>query len=198
MWHSPTQLSACEKIRGNPLRRRRIDNPSGRQRSKSKESVKRPIRAHRCNPCFLIKAPCMVSVSICGIRGRNILVAHGPFHAQHPTFHIQHLTPIISHPTLHTQHSQHPSPPAKYLCLSSAPAAQSVLLTSTPHGFCVDLWHLREKYSCAAWHIPHSAAPHAKDTFHILNTPPPNLHAFFRCAPPRVQIRHSQRIIATA
>ena len=125
----------------------------------------------------------MVSVSICGIRGRNILVAHGPFHAQHPTFHIQHLTPIISHPTLHTQHSQHPFPPAKYLCLSSAPAAQSVLLTSTPHGFCVDLWHLREKYSCAAWHIPHSAAPHAKDTFHILNTPPPNLHGFFPLRP---------------
>ena len=140
-----------------------------------------------------------------GICGRNILVAHGPFHAQHPTFHIHHLTPNIPHPTSNTphstfniQHSQHPSPPAKYLCLSSAPAVQSVLLTSTPHGFCVDLWHLREKYSCAAWHIPHSAAPHAKDTFHILNTPPPNLHAFSHRAPPRVQIRHSQRIIATA
>ena len=79
--------------------------PSGRQRSKSKESVKRPIRAHRCNPCFLIKAPCMVSVSICGIRGRNILVAHGPFHAQHPTFHIQHFTSNISHPSSHIQHS---------------------------------------------------------------------------------------------
>ena len=58
-----------------------------------------------------------------------------------------------------------------------------MLLTSTPHGFCVDLWHLREKYSCAAWHIPHSAAPHAKDTFHILNTPPPNLHCFFPLRP---------------
>ena len=130
----------------------------------------------------------MVSVSICGIRGRNILVAHGHIprstsNISHPTFHIPHLTPIISHPTLHTQHSQHPFPPAKYLCLSSAPAAQSVLLTSTPHGFCVNLWHLREKYSCAAWHIPHSAAPHAKDTFHILNTPPPNLHCFFPLRP---------------
>ena len=29
--------------------------PSGRQRSKSKQSVKRPIRAHRCNPCFFDK-----------------------------------------------------------------------------------------------------------------------------------------------
>ena len=125
-------------------------------------------------------------------------IQHFTSHISHPTSHTHHLTPIISHPTLHTQHSQHPFPPAKYLCLSSAPAAQSVLLTSTPHGFCVDLWHLREKYSCAAWHIPHSAAPHAKDTFPILNTPPPNLHGFSRRAPPRVQIRHSQRIIATA
>ena len=125
-----------------------------------------------------------------GICWRNIPVPHAPFqippstsHLPHPTFHIQHLTSHIPHPTLHTQHSQHPSPPAKYLCLSSALAAQSVLLTSTPHGFCVDLWHLREKYSCAAWHIPHSAAPHAKDTFHILNTPPPNLHCFFPLRP---------------
>ena len=118
-----------------------------------------------------------------------------------PTFHIQHFTSIISHPTyhiphptLHTQHSQHPSPPAKYLCLSSAPAAQSVLLTSTPHGFCVDLWHLREKYSCAAWHIPHSAAPHAKDIFHILNTPPLNLHGFFPLRPaPRPNTPFSAR-----
>lgn len=125
----------------------------------------------------------------------------------HSTLNIQHFTSNISHPTSHTHHLTSNTPhstfstslsPAKYLCLSSAPAAQSVLLTSTPHGFCVDLWHLREKYSCAAWHISHSAAPHAKDTFHILNTPPPNLHAFSRRAPPRVQIRHSQRIIATA
>ena len=139
-----------------------------------------------------------------GICGRNILVAHGPFHAQHPTFHIHHLTPNIPHPTSHTPHSQHPSPPAKYLCLSSAPAVQSVLLTSTPHGFCVDLWHLREKYSCAAWHIPnpifhlpHPTSNISHSTFHILNTPPPNLHGFSRRAPPRVQIRHSQRVIAT-
>ena len=101
----------------------------------------------------------------------------------HSTSHIPHPTSHIPHPTFHIPHSQHPSPPAKYLCLSSAPAAQSVLLTSTPHGFCVDLWHLREKYSCAAWHIPHSAAPHAKDTFHILNTPPLNLHGFFPLRP---------------
>ena len=39
-----------------------------------------------------------------GICGRNILVAHGPFHAQHPTFHIHHITSNISHPTSHTQH----------------------------------------------------------------------------------------------
>ena len=187
------------KIRGNPLRRRRIDNPSGRQRSKSKESVKRPIRAHRCNPCFLIKAPRMVSVSICGICGRNNLVPHSTSHISHPsfriphpsshtqhstfniphpTFHIPHFTSHTPHSTLHTPHSQHPSPPAKYLCLSSAPAVQSVLLTSTPHGFCVDLWHLREKYSCAAWHIPHSAAPMRRTYSHSQHSSPKSTRFF--------------------
>ena len=82
-------------------------------------------------------------------------IPHSTSIISHPTFHIHHLTHNISHPTSHIPHSQHPSPPAKYLCLSSALAAQSVLLTSTPHGFCVDLWHLREKYSCAAFHISH-------------------------------------------
>ena len=125
-----------------------------------------------------------------GICGRNILVAHGHIprstsNIPHPSYHIHHITSNISHPTSNTPHSTFSTSlsAAKYLCLSSAPVAQSVLLTSTPHGFCVDLWHLREKYSCAAWHIPHSAAPHAKDTFHILNTPPPNLHCFFPSRP---------------
>ena len=108
-----------------------------------------------------------------GICGRNILVAHG---------HIPRSTSHISHPTLHTQHSQHPSLPAKYLCLSSAPAAQSVLLTSTPHGFCVDLWHLREKYSCAAWHIPHSAAP-MRRTHSTFSTLLPQIYTLFPVAP---------------
>ena len=41
-------LSACEK--SVPIRcADGASKPSGRQRSKSKESVKRPIRAHRCN-----------------------------------------------------------------------------------------------------------------------------------------------------
>ena len=43
--------------------------PSSRTRSKSKESVKRPIRAHRIS-VFLIKAPRMASVSLCAICGR--------------------------------------------------------------------------------------------------------------------------------
>ena len=94
------------------------------------------------------------------------------FHAQHPTFHIQHPTFHIPHSTSNIPHSQHPSPPAKYLCLSSAPAAQSVLLTSTPHGFCVDLWHLWEKYSRGAWphstlNIPHFTSNIPHSTFHI-------------------------------
>ena len=143
-------------------------------------------------------------IFLCRIPHLTSHIHHLTPNTPHSTFHIPHFTSHISHPTLHTQHSQHPSLPAKYLCLSSAPAAQSVLLTSTPHGFCVDLWHLREKYSCAAWHIPnpifhlpHPTSNISHSTFHILNTPPPNLHGFSRCAPPRVQIRHSQRIIAT-
>ena len=51
--------------------------PSSRTRSKSKESVKRPIRAHRLNPCFLIKASRMASVLLCAICGRNNLMPHG-------------------------------------------------------------------------------------------------------------------------
>ena len=56
--------------------------------------------------------------------------------------------------------------------------------------------------------MPHSTSPHSHIshttfhtqhiTFHILNTPPPNLHYFSHRAPPRVQKHHSQRIFATA
>ena len=148
--------------------------------------------------------PCRMPHSKSHIPHLTSIIPHPSSHTQHSTFNIPHPTFHIPHFTYHTPHSQHPSLPAKYLCLSSAPAAQSVLLTSTPHGFCVDLWHLREKYSCAAWHIPnpifhlpHPTSNISHSTFHILNTPPPNLHGFSRRAPPRVQIRHSQRVIAT-
>ena len=63
--------------------------PSGRQRSKSKESVKRPIRAHR-KSVFLKKAA-------------RTATQHLTCHMPHSTFHIQH-------PTLHTQHSNSPHP----------------------------------------------------------------------------------------
>ena len=148
---------------------------------------------------------CRMAHSTSHISHLTSIIPHPSFHIHHltpntlhSTFHIPHFTSHIPHPTHHTQHSQHPSLPAKYLCLSSAPAAQSVLLTSTPHGFCVDLWHLREKYSCAAWHIPHSAAP-MRRTYSTFSTLLPQIYTVFsRCALPRVQIRHSQRIIATA
>ena len=77
---------------------------------------------------------------------------------------------------------------------------------SSPNGICENQRDLWEKYSRAA--CPHSTSPHSHIshttfhtqhiTFHILNTPPPNLHAFSHRAPPRVQKRHSQRIFATA
>ena len=61
--------------------------PSGRQRSKSKRSVKRPIRAHREIRVFDKSSP------------------HG-----HSTSHMPHATFNIQHSTSNTPHSQHPSP----------------------------------------------------------------------------------------
>ena len=82
------------RLRKNP--RRSVaptahQKPSGRQRSKSKESVKRPIRAHR-KSVFLIKAA-------------RTATQHLTCHMPHSTFNILHPTPNIPHPTLHTQHS---------------------------------------------------------------------------------------------
>ena len=65
--------------------------PSGRQRSKSKESVKRPIRAHR-KSVFLIKAA-------------RTATQHLTCHMPHSTFNIPHPTPNIAHPTFHIRHS---------------------------------------------------------------------------------------------
>ena len=59
--------------------------PSGRQRSKSKRSVKRPIRAHREIRVFDKSSP----------------HGHSTSHMPHATFNIQHSTPNIPHPTLH-------------------------------------------------------------------------------------------------
>ena len=63
--------------------------PSGRQRSKSKESVKRPIRAHREIRVFDKSSP----------------HGHSTSHMPHSTFNIPHPTPNIAHPTFHIQHS---------------------------------------------------------------------------------------------
>ena len=75
---------------------------------------------------------------------------------------------------------------------------------SSPHGFCENLRSVGEIFPCR---MPHSTSPHSHIshttfhtqhiTFHILNTPPPNLHYFSHRAPLCVQIRHSQRIIVT-
>ncbi len=70
--------------------------------------------------------------------------------------------------------------------------------------FCAYLRSVGEIFPCR---MPHSTSPHSHIshttfhtqhiTFHILNTPPPNLHYFSHRAPPHVQICNSQRIIAT-
>ena len=193
------------KIRGNPLRRRRIDNPSGRQRSKSKESVKRPIRAHRCNPCFLIKAPRMVSVSICGICGRNNLVPHSTSHISHPSFRIPHSASIISHPTLHIQHStSHISHPTFHIPHSTLHTPHSTFSTSlsaceisvpilrTGGAICVvdkhPAWFLcrsvasaGEIFLCRMAHSPFRRS-HAKDIF-TFSTLLPQIYTVFPVAP---------------
>ena len=64
--------------------------PSSRTRSKSKESVKRPIRAHRLNPCFLIKARRMASVLLCALCGRpqasRMAILHSTFEGPIPHY----------------------------------------------------------------------------------------------------------------
>ena len=139
-----------------------------------------------------------------GICGRNILVAHGPFHAQHPTFHIHHLTPNIPHPTSNTPHSTFST--SLSACEISVPILRTggaiCVVDKHPAWFlCRSVASAGEIFLCrmahSKSHLPPSTSNIQHITFHILNTPPPNLHAFPRCAPSRVQIRYSQRIIAT-
>ena len=138
-----------------------------------------------------------------GICGRNILVPHSTSHISHPTSHISHLTSHISHPTLHTQHSTFST--SLSACEISVPILRTggaiCVVDKHPAWFlCRSVASAGEIFLCrmahSKSHIPHPTFSHP--TFHILNTPPPNLHGFSRRAPSRVQIRHSQRIIATA
>ena len=70
--------------------------PSSRTRSKSKESVKRPIRAHRWYPCFLINHPAWHLC--CSVRSvGDPKHPAWPFPIPHPkeTLNIQHPTSHI-------------------------------------------------------------------------------------------------------
>ncbi len=148
-------------------------------------------------------------------------MAHSTSHISHLTSHIHHSTSIISHPTLHIQHStshiSHPTfhiphftshTPHSTFSTSLSACEISVPILRTGGAICVvdkhPAWFLcrsvasaGEIFLCRMAHSPFRRS-HAKDIFHILNTPPPNLHGFSPRASPRVQIRHSQRIIATA
>ena len=110
---------------------------------------------------------------------RPMLPIINPFNIQRDSFNTPHSN------ILHTPHYKSLSTCEKICFLSAALAARSVLLTSSPNGFCVDLRDPWEKYYRAAWPIPHP-------TLHILNIPPPNLHCFSGRAPPCSQIRHSR------
>ena len=98
--------------------------PSSRTRSKSKESVKRPIRAHRLNPCFLIKASRMASVLLRAICGRpqvsRMAIPHSASEGNTDFFAVL----LVFSPTDHADfHRCRFTPPAKNLCLSAAPAS---------------------------------------------------------------------------
>ena len=143
-----------------------------------------------------------------GICGRNILVAHGPFHAQHPTFHIHHLSSHIPHPTLHTPHSTFSTSlsaceisvpilrtggaicvvdkhSAWFLCRSVASAGEIFLCrmahskSHIPHPT-FHIHHLTPNISHSTSHIPYP-------TFHIphstFSTPLPKIYTLFPVAP---------------
>ena len=113
------------RLRKNP--RRSVaptahQKPSGRQRSKSKESVKRPIRAHR-KSVFLIKAARTATQHL------TCHIQHSTFNIPHPTPNIPHPTPNIPHPTLHIPHSQHPSPKStRFFPTAPHPASKNAIL----------------------------------------------------------------------
>ena len=133
MWHTtssyfPPAKNPCRSFA--PAAHR---TPSSRQRSKSKQSVKRPIRAHRCNYLPLIggASPSLVFFDKSSPHGicvecdlwENIPVPHTKSHIQHfishiphSTFHIPHLTFHIPHSASNIPHSQHSSPKSTRFC----------------------------------------------------------------------------------
>ena len=146
MWHTtssyfPPAKNPCRSFA--PAAHR---NPSSRQRSKRKQSVKKNIRAHRCNYLPLVggaspglvffdKTARTASVKICVICGRTFpcRMPHSKSHIPHLTSHIPHPTSHIPHPTFHIQRSTFstllpqiytflpvaPRPASKYAILSA-------------------------------------------------------------------------------
>ena len=113
MWHTTSSYFPHAKNPWRSAAPTAHQKPSSRQRSKSKESVKRPIRAHR-KSVFLIKAA-------------RTATQHLTCHIQHSTFHIQHPTLHTQHSTSNTPQSQHPSPKSTLFFLSS-----TALRSNTP------------------------------------------------------------------
>lgn len=120
-----------------------------------------------------------------GICGRNILVAHGTFQIPPSTFHIQHPTYHIPHPTSHTPHSTFST--SLSACEISVPILRTggaiCVVDKHPAWFlCRSVASAGEIFLCRMAHSPFRRS-HAKDIFHILNTPPLNLHGFFPLRP---------------
>ena len=113
-----------------------------------------------------------------GICGRNILVAHGPFHAQHPTFHIQHITFHTQHPTPNIPHSTSNTPYSTFSTSLSA-CEISVPILRTGGAICVVDKH-------PAWFLCRSVAS-AGEIFLCRMA-----HSPFRRSPCEGHIPHSQ------
>ena len=92
MWHTTSSYFPHAKNPWRSFAPTAHQKPSSRQRSKSKESVKRPIRAHREIRVFDKSSPHGHSTSH---------MPHATFNIQHSTSNTQHCTPNIPHPTLH-------------------------------------------------------------------------------------------------
>lgn len=186
MWHTtssyfPPAKNPCRSFA--PAAHR---NPSSRQRSKSKQSVKKNIRALRCNYLPLVggaspglvffdKTARTASVKICVICGRTFpcRMPHSKSHIPHLTSHIPHLTSHISHLTSNAPHSQHSSPKSTRFCpLRPAPRP------NTPFSA-----HFRNRLT-----INHLPSKLSRATFQTRHSPPRN--AMFRPSIPALSRLH--------
>ena len=184
-----------QKIRVDPLRRRRIETQavgSGARVNNpwKKTSVRFGAITFRWSvglrrvSCFLIKQPARHlwksawsvgehSRAACPIPNPTSHISHLTSHISHPTSHIPHLTSHIPHFTSHAPHSQHSSPKSTRFCpLRPAPRP------NTPFSA-----HFRNRLT-----INHLPSKLSRATFQTRHSPPRN--AMFRPSIPALSRLH--------